>query len=97
MVYVADYNNNRVQKFTPEGMLLAIIDTKGEERGQLNRPHGLCADANGILCVTELQNNTVSMFSSNGKFLGYIGGSDGSSFNHPWFIISDQTGKLYIS
>ena len=95
MVYVADSENNRVQKFTPEGKLLAVIDTKGEGGGRLNRPHGLCVDDNGILYVTE--HNTVSMFTSKGRFLGYIGDSDGSSFNHPSFIVSDQTGRLYIS
>ena len=97
MVYVADYNNNRVQKFTPEGGLLAIIDNKGKEGGRLNQPHGMCVDDNGILYVTELHSNTVSMFSSNGKFLGYIGDSDGTSFKNPRFIVSDQTGRLYIS
>ena len=97
MVYVADLSNNRVQKFTPKGKLLAVIDSKGAGKGRLNRPHGLCFDANGILYVTEFYNNTVSMFSSNGKFLGYIGDSDGSSFNHPSYIVSDKTGRLYIS
>ena len=96
MVYVADNCNNRVQKFTPEGKLLAVIDSKGEGKGRLN-PHGLCFDANGILYVTEWGSNTVSMFSNNGKFLGYIGDSDGSSFNVPQFIVSDKTGQLYIS
>ena len=93
MVYVTD---TRVQKFTPEGKLLALIDSKGEGKGRLN-PHGLCSDTNGILYVTEWCSNTVSMFSSNGKFLGYIGDSDGSSFNSPQFIVSDKTGRLYIS
>ena len=97
MVYVADYNNNRVQKFTPEGKLLALIDSKGAGNGRLNCPHGLCFDANGILYVTETGSKTVSMFSSNGKFLGYIGDSDGSSFKNPVFIVSDKTGRLYIS
>ena len=98
MVYVTEYGNNRVQKFTPEGKLLAVIDSKGAGKGRLNRPYGLCFDANGILYVTEYRNKTVSMFSSNGKFLGYIGDSDGSSFkNPPVFIVSDKTGRLYIS
>ena len=97
MVYVADFNNNRVQKFTPEGKLLAVIDSKGEGGGRLNRPRGLCVDANGILYVTECDSNTVSMFTSEGRFLGYIGDSDGSSFKHPRYIVSDQTGRLYIS
>ena len=94
MVYVSDYCNNRVQKFTPEGKLLAVIDSR---KGRLNLPYGLCFDANGILYVTEYDNTTVSMFSSNGKFLGYIGDSDGSIFNGPCFIVSDKTGRLYIS
>ena len=60
MVYVADCYNNRVQKFTPEGKLLAVINIKG---GRLNDPwpHGLCVDANGILYVTEYNSSRVSM------------------------------------
>ena len=97
MVYVADWGNNRVQKFTPEGKLLAVIDSKGEGGDRLNGPCGLCFDANDILYVTEYFSNTVSMFTSKGRFLGYIGDSDGSSFKRPQFIVSDQTGRLYIS
>ena len=97
MVYVADRDNNRVQKFTPEGKLLAVIDSKGEGGGRLNQPYGLFVDDNGILYVTEYGSNTVSMFTSKGRFLGYIGDSDGSSFKDPLFIVSDQTGRLYIS
>ena len=97
MVYVADITNKRVQKFTPEGKLLAVIDSKGEGGGRLGGPRGLYIDANDILYVTEYNSNTVSMFTSEGRFLGYIGDSDGSSFKRPRFIISDQTGRLYIS
>ena len=97
MVYVSDTYNDRVQKFTPEGKLLAVIKNKGEGRGQLNRPYGLCVDASGILYVTEHNRNTVCMFNQQGQFLGYVGDSDGSSFKDPAFILSDQTGQLYIS
>ena len=97
LIYIIDYGNNKVKKLTPEGKLLAVIDSKGEGRGRLNKPFGLCFDGNGILYVTEYGSNTVSMFTSEGRFLGYIGDSDGSSFKYPWFIISDQTGRLYIS
>ena len=97
MVYVADGDNHRIQKFTPEGKLLAVIDSKGEGGGRLNEPYGLCVDGNNILYVTEWDSNTVSMFTSEGRFLGFIGDSDGSSFKHPQFIVSDQTGRLYIS
>ena len=64
----------------------------------MNVPNGLCTcvDGNGILYVTEWGSNTVSMFTSEGRFLGYIGDSDGSSFKYPEFIVSDQTGRLFI-
>ena len=97
MVYVADRGNNRVQKFTPEGKLLVVIVSKGERGGLLNDPHGLCVDGNSILYVTEYDSNTVSMFTSKGRFLGYIGDSDGSIFKRPRFIVCNQTGRLYIS
>ena len=54
----------------------------------MNHSVCVCVDGNGILYVTECCCNIVSMFSSNGKFLGYFGDSDGSSFNDP-FIRSD--------
>ena len=72
--------------FTPEGKL-SIIKTKGEGGNRLNRPHGLCVDGSGILYVTERDNDT-----SNGRFLGYIGDSDGSSFNS--HILSYQTSQV---
>ena len=74
-----------------------IINFKGKGGSRSNGPHGLCVDANGVLYVAERNSNTVSMFSSNGKFLGYIGDSDSSSLNDPQFIISNHTGRLYIS
>ena len=42
MVYVTEFCNERVQKFTPEGKLLAVIDSKGskEEVGWTN--HRIC-------------------------------------------------------
>ena len=99
MVYIADRCNNRVLKFTPEGEVLAVIDRKGEGGSQLKEPYGVYVDSNNILYVTDEygNNNTVCMFSTSGRFLGYVGSSDDSSFKCPYFITSDQYGKLYIS
>ena len=97
MIYVADLCNNRVQKFTPEGEMLAVIDSKEDGSSQLNGPIGLCVDSNDILYVAESSSNTVCAFNTSGQFLGYVGSSDGSSFRNPYFIASDQFGRLYIS
>ena len=63
-------------------------------------PHGLCVDSNNILYVTDgwtiVFHDTVCVYNTSGQFLGYIGNSDGSSFDEPHFIVSDK-GRLYIS
>ena len=59
-------------------------------------PYGLCIDSNNILYVADYVRNTVCVYNTSGQFLGYIGNSDGSSFDTPRFIVSDK-GRLYIS
>ena len=93
-MHVADCYNNRVQKFTPMGEALAVIDRKGEGGSQLKEPHGVYVDSNNILYVTEWCSNTVCMFGTSGRFLGFIGSSDGSSFMCPYFLTSDQYGLM---
>ena len=88
-IYVAEsYSNRRVQKFTPEGDVLAVIDYKKE--GTYS-PCGLCVDSNNILYVANWINNSVEMFSTGGQYLGHI------DVFYPEFIVSDQFGRLYIS
>ena len=41
--------------------------------------------------------NYLCTYNTDGEFLGYVGNSDGSSFESPWFIMSDKFNKLYIS
>ena len=91
MVYVSDYYNHKVQKFTPEGTFLSEFST-----GSLFYPDGLCIDSNNILYVADWIHDTVCVYNTSGQFLGYIGNSDGSSFDSPQFIVSYQD-RLYIS
>ena len=95
MVYVSDYGNHRIQKFTPKGFALAAFEHKKMRSSFC--PYGLCFDSNNLLYVTDMQNNIVCVFNTtSGQFLGYIGNSDGSSFNSPRFIVSDKD-RVYIS
>ena len=89
-IYVAEtYFNSRVQKFTPEGNVLAVIDHKNDLR--LNSPHGLCVDNNDILYVANGVRHTVGVFSTSGQYLGHV------DVFRPEFIVSDQFGRWYIS
>ena len=84
-IYVAEtVLNCRVQKFTPEGDVLAVIDHNKEEITYSQV--GLCVDSNDILHVASA--GTVSMFSTSRQYPGHI------DVCWPEFIVS---GKLYIS
>ena len=91
MVYISDFGNHRIQKFAASGVFLASFVHK-----KSFSPYGLCFDNNDLLYATDMQNSVVCVFNTSGKFLGYIGNSDGSSFDHPRFIVSDKD-RLYIT
>ena len=77
--------------------MLTVIDSKGKDGGRLNQPMGLCVDNNDILYVVDYGSCTVCMYNTDGEFLGYVGNSDGSSFQSPWFIMANKFNKLYVS
>src|SRR5829696_8887624 len=43
-VYVADFGNNRIQKFTPDGEVLATWGSTGAGGGQFVNPYDIAAD-----------------------------------------------------
>ena len=92
MVYVSDYGNNRIQKFTPEGKVLKFSDVMIASF----RPYGLCIDSNNILYVADWTNDNVFILDTSLQLLGYVGNSDGSSFNSPQFITTDNS-DIYIN
>jgi DNA-binding beta-propeller fold protein YncE len=52
-VYVADYGNDRIQKFTNDGQFTMKWGTKGTADGQFQGPSGLSIDANDNIYVTD--------------------------------------------
>jgi sugar lactone lactonase YvrE len=67
-VYVADFLNNRVQKFDSSGKFLLDIGV-----GFLDLPQGVATDAAGNLLVGEERSNRVSEFDSTGAFVRALG------------------------
>lgn len=110
-IYVADYNNNKIRKITPEGIVSTLAgSTQGYSDGigtnaQFFLPQGVCVDLNGNVYVADGQNNMIRKITPEGLVTtlagstqGYLDG-DGSiaKFNFPTRVCVDNLGNVYVT
>jgi sugar lactone lactonase YvrE len=69
-VYVADWGNHRVQKFSGDGRLLARWGRVGHGPGEFFLPEGIAADGQGRVYVSDGGGRRVQRFDRDGRFLG---------------------------
>ncbi len=58
-VFVADFYNNRIQKFAADGTFLTAFGERGSGRGQFNHPIAVAVAADGTVFVADYGNNLV--------------------------------------
>ena len=68
-VYVADWRNSRVQKFSSEGDFLASFGAPGSGEGELNRPSSVAVDSDGDVYVTDWERHQLIAYEPDGTFL----------------------------
>jgi peptidylamidoglycolate lyase len=70
-IFVSDgYVNARVVHFSSKGEFIRIIGgVKGSQPGQLQLPHGVALDSSGRILVNDSDNQRVSVFDKEGKFV----------------------------
>ena len=61
-LYVCEYGNHRVQKFTLDGQSLGTWGTPGRGPGQLYNPYALAVDHEGYVSVIDSNNHRVQRF-----------------------------------
>src|SRR5215207_1419869 len=80
-VYVPDYQNQRIQKFTNVGQFIKMWGgTYGEGDGEFKNPHGAALDSEGNVYVSERSGLRIQKFDSDGNFItkwGSEGTGDG--------------------
>ena len=97
-IYVADSNNNRIQKFTKDGKFTCKWGNLGKKPGELYNPVGLLV-VNRIVYVADKNNHRIQAFSNTGEYLshwGGIGSSDGK-FYYPIGLASDNKNNIYAA
>ncbi|MFM7582606.1 MAG: hypothetical protein ACKO9F_07790, partial [Caldilinea sp.] len=74
-VYVADFNNHRIQKFDSNGRYLM----QWSGNGSLYYPTGVAVDSSGSIYVANMEKHLIQKFDSNGGYLTQWGGSGSGS------------------
>jgi len=90
-VYVADRDNNRIQRFTSDGTFVL-------QWGGLGRPNAIAISATGLVYVTDDQNRRVQVFTTDGTFVNQWGslGADPGEFLRPFGIAVNAVGQVYV-
>lgn len=112
-VYVGDYQNNRIRKITPGGIVstLAGNGNAGFKNGsgsaaEFNAPVGVAVDASGNVYVADAGNNmirkitpdgTVSTLAGDGNQAFKDGPAAQAQFYYPLGVAIDASGTLYVA
>jgi len=92
-IYVANTENNRVEKFNSTGAFVAQIGD-----GKLNAPCGVALNSAGYIYVADTKNHRVVKFDPSGTLLETIGkfGHKPGEFEDPTDVGIDANGNIYV-
>ena len=68
-IYVADYGNDRIQKFTSKEEFIRAWGSTGTSDGQFRGIYGIAVDSNDDIYVTDVANHRIQKFDINGNFI----------------------------
>jgi len=71
-IYVAGYNQARIQKFNSSGNFEYEFGSFGSAAGQFDHPGSIAIDNSGNILVADSDNNRIERLDSSGKFLSVI-------------------------
>ena len=66
---MADWGNDRIQKFTPQGEFLRFFGEAGRGPSKLHRPSDVAVDADGDVYVTDWGQDKVEVYDAHGGHL----------------------------
>lgn len=94
-ILVADTNNGRIEKFSPNGTFIASMGTKGTGHGQLGAPNGIAIDRAGNIYVADASNHRVQKLSPDGTFIAEWKGPE-PGFYGPRRIAIGPDDSIYV-
>ncbi len=97
-VWVADTENNRVEKFNSKGEYLSQFGKEGSGNGEFKAPKGIAIDPSGNIWVVDSGNDRLQKFNSKGEYVTKFGekGSGEGQFNSPAGITFASSTNAYV-
>jgi hypothetical protein len=97
-VFVADTDNDRIQKFSSSGAFITKWGSVGIGNGQFQQPEGIATDSARNVYIAETGNDRVQKFTSSGAFITKWGrsGSGEGEFLNPNAADTDSAGDVYV-
>ena len=97
-VYVVEYENDRVQKFRPDGSFIRMWGRSGKDHGQFANPAAVAVDSKGNVYVVDSSNDRIQKFGADGKFIIAWSGpvSGHTRFTDPSGVAIDSADNVYV-
>ena len=73
-MYVADWGNDRILRFSADGEFVATYGSSGTGDGKLQRPSGVAVDERGYIYIADWGNERVQVLDPEGRFLQKLRG-----------------------
>lgn len=98
-VFVVDYANHTLIKYSAAGRLLGAWGGKGSAPGRFHRCSRVAIGPSGDVYVTDAENHRIQRFSQAGTFLGQWGGHGAAAgkFDLPRGIDVARDGSVYVT
>ena len=97
-LYVADFNNHRIQKLNVSGAFICTFGRLGKGKGEFNCPSAIVVDFNDRLIVADHGNSRIQILTSKGSFLVSIDRSKfpGLDLSNICGIALDVQGNIHV-
>ena len=97
-LWVTDHSNNRIEKFTTQGKVLASYGTMGTGNLQFKGPWDVAINkSTGNVYVSDGENNRIEELSSTGTFVRTFGTTGSGALELPKGVAIDSSGNVWVA